>query len=336
MVNFHDPSVITKDLMAVNSLYPIICGIYIWEFLTSLDYEINIIRRCRPYGWTIWIYSFVRITALVTVILSLVNAFPMAPINCQVWIIFQTLFGYLSLFAASLLIVIRIAAIWNKNGIAVAIASSVWMANVVVSIRGITQLRSGWNTTQLQCIVLNPESGRLNIIVLVITDIVLLFTMFVGLLRFRSNGGGRFGVGRLIWKQGMMWLLLATVAEFPPAILIILNLNGPLNFMFQLPSVITLSIAATRLYRSLSDFVSYTTDTAYDNPTRSSSNASTLKRSQATPIASNRIEVAIDTTHEQYSMSRNSHHDLYSTEEKSYDSHRPHSCEPQQQPGELV
>jgi hypothetical protein len=63
------------------------------------------------------------------------------------------------------------------------------------------QLRSSWNTTQLQCIVLNPESGRLNIIVLVITDIVLLLTMFVGLLRFRSNGGGRFGVGRLIWKQ---------------------------------------------------------------------------------------------------------------------------------------
>jgi hypothetical protein len=49
--------------------------------------------------------------------------------------------------------------------------------------------------------VLNPESSKLNITVLLVTDIVLLLTMLVGLLRLRSDGIGTFGIGQLLWKQ---------------------------------------------------------------------------------------------------------------------------------------
>jgi hypothetical protein len=34
--------------------------IYSWEFVTTLDYEWSVIRRHRPFRWTIW----VRINAL--------------------------------------------------------------------------------------------------------------------------------------------------------------------------------------------------------------------------------------------------------------------------------
>ena len=53
----------------------------------------------------------------------------------------------------------------------------------------------------VQCIVLNPETGKLNIIVLLVADITLLLTMLVGLLRLRSDGVGTFGVGQLLWEQ---------------------------------------------------------------------------------------------------------------------------------------
>ena len=49
--------------------------------------------------------------------------------------------------------------------------------------------------------MLNPESNKLNIIVLFVTDIVLLLMMLVGLLRLRSDGIGTYGVGQLLWKQ---------------------------------------------------------------------------------------------------------------------------------------
>jgi hypothetical protein len=51
------------------------------------------------------------------------------------------------------------------------------------------------------CAVFNSHSGKLNIVVNLITDIVLLLIMLVGLLRLRSEGGATFGIGDLLWKQ---------------------------------------------------------------------------------------------------------------------------------------
>jgi hypothetical protein len=63
------------------------------------------------------------------------------------------------------------------------------------------QLRSEWEPTARECIVLNSDSSKLYIIIVVVTDIVLLLTMLVGLFRWRSDGGVRFGIGGLLWKQ---------------------------------------------------------------------------------------------------------------------------------------
>jgi hypothetical protein len=53
----------------------------------------------------------------------------------------------------------------------------------------------------VQCIVTNSETNKFNIVVLLATDIVLLLTMLVGLLRLRGDGIGTHGVGQLLWKQ---------------------------------------------------------------------------------------------------------------------------------------
>jgi hypothetical protein len=63
------------------------------------------------------------------------------------------------------------------------------------------QLRSEWDPINLQCIERNSDSSKLNIIVLVIADIVLLLTVLIGLFRWRSGGGDTFGIGGLLWKQ---------------------------------------------------------------------------------------------------------------------------------------
>ena len=122
--------------------------------------------------------------------------------------------------------------------------------------------------------------------------------------------------------------------------------------MFQLPSAITMSIAATRMYRSLSDFVSGTTDmyditffsspalcrffsSASDNLPKIEGKSSTLKWNRSLPIAFNQIEVTVDTTDEQYPISQTSPNDMCkSTMEQSCD--QPDGYKLQQQPGETV
>jgi len=211
-----------------------------------------------------------------------------------------------------------------------AIAGGTWVANIVVSCRGIALLRSDWDATQQQCMVLNSDSSKLHILVFVITDIILLLTALAGLSRWRRDMDGIFSIGRLLWKQGIMWLLLATVAEIPPLVLIVLNLNEPLNLICQLPSVITMTIAATRMYRSLADYAFSTTEI------NSNRGTSKLQWNQS-PF--NRIHVTVDSestqVHNQVTLK--SHHDSHmSTEEQPCQSDKSDGYELRKLPEESV
>jgi hypothetical protein len=48
-------------------------------------------------------------------------------------------------------------------------------------------------------------------IVILVTDIILLSTMLVGLLRMRRRCGDTFALGRLLWTQVRYWRLFLTV-----------------------------------------------------------------------------------------------------------------------------
>jgi len=233
----------------------VVDGIFIWEFFVTLEYELSIIRGHRPYRWTIWIYSLTRVCTLVAVVLNMLGFDSTNPINCQQWVVFELIFAYLAFAAASFLIVLRIFAIWDRNRIVAAIAMSAWNTNIAFLIHGITQIHATWEPTQSVCAVLNPESSKNNIIVTLATDVVLLLIMLVGLLRLRQNSIS-LALVQFLWTQGLIWFLLATVAEVTPVVFIILNLNDPFNLMFQTPALIVMSIAATRMYRSLADFTS--------------------------------------------------------------------------------
>ncbi|KAI9441047.1 hypothetical protein F5148DRAFT_1258649 [Russula earlei] len=247
MVNFRDPTVAIWDAWALAKLHHTVDSLYLWEFFFNLDYEWSIIRGHRPYRWTIWIYSLTRVSTLVSVILNIVGIDVSTPIQCQVWFTFELIFGYVAFVCASLLIVLRIIAIWNKDKVVVAVATGVWVVNIGFLIQGIARLRSTFGVSFgviRNCVVDNTESSKLNIIVTLITDIVLLLIMLVGLLRIRRYGGVTFGLGRLLWRQvqssllccssfvdvlsipkGVIWLILASIAEIPPTVLISLNLN---------------------------------------------------------------------------------------------------------------
>ncbi|KAH9995921.1 hypothetical protein BJV74DRAFT_300582 [Russula compacta] len=228
MVDFNDPFVIAQDILTVSKVWHAVGALYVWEFVTTFDYEWAVIRGTRPYRWTIWIYSFTRVSTLLAVILSLVGFNDLAPFNCEVEVLFEFLFGYLAMASASLLIVLRVIAIWNWKKVIIAIAAGAWVTNLSFLIHNIAQIRAIWVPAgiHLGCTVLNIQSTKLNIIVTLCTDIILLIVLFTALLRHRLYKRESSSLGHLLWKQGLIWLLIATVAEVPPAVFICLNLNG--------------------------------------------------------------------------------------------------------------
>jgi len=234
MVNFRDPAVIAKDLLAVKYFWHSLAGLYFWEFATTLDYEWGVIRGRRPYRWTIVLYSITRVATLLAVIISLFGMDSTSRYNCQVRISFQFFFGYLAFVLASFLIVLRTIAIWNKKKLVMAIAVGVWVINLGFQIQNLVRLRAAWVPALSTCAISNAHSTKPNLISILTTDIVLLLTMLIGLLRLGFHESGVRGLGKLMWKQGLIWLFLATIAGVPPVVFISLNLNGSLSFIFSL------------------------------------------------------------------------------------------------------
>jgi hypothetical protein len=76
--------------------------------------------------------------------------------------------------------------------------------------------------------------------------------------------------------------------------------------MFQLPSVITNTIAATRIYRSLADY-SFEFKNVDAGFSKSGTRVSRIEWNNPAPISLNRMEVTVDTAYEQYPTSRTTH-----------------------------
>ena len=55
------------------------------------------------------------------------------------------------------------------------------------------------------CVVLNLQVIKLNLISTLAVDTILLFIMFIGLLRRRFHERSAFDMGRLLWRQVGYW-----------------------------------------------------------------------------------------------------------------------------------
>jgi hypothetical protein len=210
------------------------------------------------------------------------------------------MFAYLVIAAASLLIVLRIVAIWKRKKIVTAIATGVWGINLTFLIQSIVRVHGEWSPTLSTCVLVNLHTAELSLIVLLSTDTILLHIMAIGLFRLGFHERSAFGVGRLLWRQGLIWLLVATIAEIVPVVFICLNLNEPFNLMFQIPSMVTLSIAATRIHRGLVDYTSGSTEhlSEPDSVRASGRIEWKAKRDPFMPTPLSRMEVTIDRTNQ--------------------------------------
>ncbi|KAF8498240.1 hypothetical protein F5888DRAFT_233691 [Russula emetica] len=253
MVNYHDPHTIDRDFTALLNLHHVFIGLFLWELLTTLDYEWDVIRGRRPYRRTIWIYTLARVATLMSLVDEMIGFDDSARIDCQAYVTLDLALPGVAFGASSLLIVLRIVAIWNREKIITSIAVGVWVTDVAFLINGSVRVRESWSDELNTCVLLNPESIKPNIMGSLIADVVLLLIMLIGLLRLPFGAGDALGLERVLWKQGLIWLLIAIVFEIPPTVFIFLDLNEPMSYIFQVPNLIAMTIASTRMYRSLMD-----------------------------------------------------------------------------------
>jgi len=198
-----------------------------WETVFTAGFELDVLRRKRPYRWTIWLYLGTRYTLFLSFIFLLIDTDgPRVPCEALIETIFTL--TYASWAFATFIIILRVIAIWNRNIVVSVIAVGLWLCAAALSIRHIIRV-SGTvmyypivDTCTASVYPRRPLIDATGIFVPVV-DIVLLLTMLIGLLRHASKSST--GIWKLLYQQCIIWLALAFFAEIPPLVFAVLNLN---------------------------------------------------------------------------------------------------------------
>jgi len=187
---------------------------------------LDVLRGKRPYRWTIRLYLGTRYTGLLSFIIFLVEM-DGSRVPCQSLTLATRAMGYASWAFASLLIILRVIAIWNRNIIMSLIAVGAWLGVLALHIRNVTVLVGTYNPIVDTCVVLHTRKGLMNAIGILVVDIVLLLMVLFGLLRHTDKNST--SIWKLLYEQCIIWLALALIAEIPVVVFLALNLNNVWN-----------------------------------------------------------------------------------------------------------
>ncbi|KAI0298461.1 hypothetical protein B0F90DRAFT_1818672 [Multifurca ochricompacta] len=256
MVDWNNPHIILSESLALIKLIHATDGIYIWEYFTTLWFEWEVLSRKRSWKPSMAIYFITRLAALAGVCAELVGFNLTVQFDCQAWL-FTVLISqdrqitcYLAFALNSLLILIRTISIWERKLFISLFLTAIWLTNVAFLIYGVAIAKSVWFPLAGSCLILGSQKAKINVLVSAVTDLILLFAMIIGVMRLKSDSS----IWRMLYRHGMLWIVLATVGQVPPTVFLFLNLNQPMNLMFQTPALVIMTICSTRLYRSLVGF----------------------------------------------------------------------------------
>ncbi|KZV75387.1 hypothetical protein PENSPDRAFT_748532 [Peniophora sp. CONT] len=254
MVNWSDPVTIQNQALATVKLTHAVTGVYIWEIVSSFNYDWNLIIKPIP-GRSILTktcYILCRYLCLTALIAVLIGFNVTTEINCQSWLLSVYILGFLAFELASVLIAIRVVAIWRRARPVLVFVVVALLTQFSFIIYLSSQTHAHWDPAAGGCAYDDTQTARMFYTTTLCVDTAMLILMLLGLLQL--NDAKKHGLWKFLWMQGFMWVFLVMLVEIPSVSFMWMNLNQPMNVIFTIPELVALVIAATRMYRSLTNF----------------------------------------------------------------------------------
>jgi len=187
MVNWKDPTTQNQQLFIFGKVLLTLQGAYFYEFITSLNFDIQLFSEIkRSPAWTKWIYLTCRYFTLGYYILTCIGGFVTERVNCKALVKIGFFLSYSTISLASSLIGIRVAAIWDRNPKIIGIVVLCLFIQIALSLDNLSKISSEWDAESKMCQFVNVNSAVTNISAVFVSDVILLASMLVGLLRRRS------------------------------------------------------------------------------------------------------------------------------------------------------
>ncbi|KAG1776764.1 hypothetical protein EV702DRAFT_970981 [Suillus placidus] len=252
MVDWHSQNTLVANAEAFSKFMHVLFGLYIWEFVSSLDFDWQFISGKRRFRWPLIFYFSGRYSLLFALIGISIALNVTTEVNCQALYTFNQIFGNTAIGLASINLSLRTMAVWSQNKYVVTTLVLIILGHWSFLLHGIL-LKAAW--VDGECVIIYTDNQ-----ILAITFIYSMAFDFTVLcltgwkLAFPANG--RSKLIKLIFGDGLIYFAIAFLANLMATIFMLINLNAVLSIIANVPAAIASTIVACRVVRRLTNFTS--------------------------------------------------------------------------------
>ncbi|KAK0434740.1 hypothetical protein EV421DRAFT_1717295 [Armillaria borealis] len=253
MIQWKSPTEISRD---ESRFSPFLMNIRIlrWEIVSTFQHDWNYISGKKRLRWPLIVYFFGRYILFAALIGITVAVNVRSPVDCQVLYTVNQFLGNAAIGFASLNLALRTVALWSRS------------RNIVIPI--VLLILGHWSLLLhgvLVEAVWIPEAGGCTIqatrnqILAAIFIYSMVFDFIVFILagwKLKIFGVGRSNLGRMILGDGLIYFLVAFLANLIATVFMLLNLNGVMSIIANVPATVASMIAAGRAVRHLNQYTS--------------------------------------------------------------------------------
>ncbi|KAF9014209.1 hypothetical protein BDQ17DRAFT_447875 [Cyathus striatus] len=248
--NWLDTAVITQNSKVYAAFVLVLCGMAVWDVLSTLYFDISIVRGKRPWRWPMVLYFICRICMLLHIFAMAVNLNAISEIPCQevTWI--SKIADAIGTCCSSLILVLRTRAVWHRN-IKISVGLGLlFLGQIAMWVQTFRYSKAQWNAQRNVCAVISTAPRPLLVAVFAYTMaldliILLLCTWMLSTSRRSST------LANLLWRDGIGYFCAVFGANLVQMIMAALALNPVMNII-ALPFALVISVmASTTVFRNV-------------------------------------------------------------------------------------
>lgn len=251
MVDWNSATELATDSAAFTKFMHTLLGLYIWEWFTTLDFDFAFLTGRKRFRWPLTFYFLGRYCLLFALMGITIALDVTKEVNCQALYTFNQCFGNFAIGMASVNLSVRTMAIWSQKWYIVCPLIAVILGHWSLLLHGIL-LKAAW-VEGTGCVITSTDSTLLaaSFIYTMAFDFMVL-TLTAWKLAFPK--GGRSRLVEMIFGDGLVYFLVAFLANMTATVFMLLNLNAVMSVIANVPAAVISTIVACRVVRRLNNF----------------------------------------------------------------------------------
>ncbi|KAJ7590409.1 hypothetical protein C8J56DRAFT_937438 [Mycena floridula] len=248
MTDWTSPETVAHENVSFIKLLHCIMGVFAWEWLISLDFDLSFLLGERKLKWPLFFYFYGRYASLGSLIGLLIIMDIGHPVHCQAAYISTSILGDTAICVATINLSIRTMVVWAYDTRIMATLIVLILGHFTVISLNLFHAQADGIATGNGCIVTRLDS-KLNAAVFIYTsgiDLIVMCLMVFKVFRYRQDK-----ISTLLLRDGLIYFLVVFCVNIVAVIFSLLNLNPLMSVIADTPASMFATIAAGRVVRRL-------------------------------------------------------------------------------------